>query len=355
MEFLTHSTDEQGLGESGRKGLFQRACAPIPPTAALLGALLLLTLVFFHAFGNGKNGLAAAGAAGADAGAVDTGPFASLTLEAQSAYVYDLATETVLFERYPERRMALASLAKLMTALAARRLLDQDAQMRISAHAIAAQGDDGLLVGERFRTEDVLDIMLIRSSNDAALALAEAGARILGEFPAGAAAAASTTQPHTSAGREEADSDATMPFVHFMNAEAQRLGLRETEFFNSTGLDVSEDLSGAYGSAKDVVALAAAFLREAPEQFGATRRTALSLTSIDGFLHKLKNTNDLLHDIPGLIAAKTGFTDLAGGNLLVLFDLGVQHPIAAVVLGSTEQGRFTDMLQLINATYAGRP
>src|SRR3989338_3322744 len=308
MEFLTHSTDGQGPDASGRKGLFQRACSPIPPPAALLGALLLAALVFLHAFGNGKNGLAAAGAVGADAG--DTGPFASLTLEAQSAYVYDLATETVLFERYPERRMALASLAKLMTALAAQRLLDQDAQVRISVHAISAQGDDGLLVGERFRAKDVLDIMLVRSSNDAALALAEAGARILGELPAGADAAASTTQLYTSTGTQtqKADSDATVPFIRFMNAEAQRLGLRETEFFNSTGLDVSEDLSGAYGSAKDVVALGAAFLREAPEQFSATRRTALSVASIDGFLHKLENTNDLLYDIPGLIAAKTGFS-----------------------------------------------
>jgi D-alanyl-D-alanine carboxypeptidase len=44
---------------------------------------------------------------------------------------------------------------------------------------------------------------------------------------------------------------------------------------------------------------------------------------------------------------KTGTTDLAGGNLAIVFDIGLAHPITAVVLGSSERGRFTDMRKLV--------
>ena len=46
---------------------------------------------------------------------------------------------------------------------------------------------------------------------------------------------------------------------------------------------------------------------------------------------------------------KTGLTDLAGGNLAVVFDVGLAHPVVAVVLGSTESGRFVDMQKLVDA------
>ena len=56
-----------------------------------------------------------------------------------------------------------------------------------------------------------------------------------------------------------------------------------------------------------------------------------------------------LQNIPGFIGAKTGYTDLAGGNLVAVFDIDIGHPLIAVVLGSTEEGRFTDIETLINA------
>jgi D-alanyl-D-alanine carboxypeptidase len=45
---------------------------------------------------------------------------------------------------------------------------------------------------------------------------------------------------------------------------------------------------------------------------------------------------------------KTGFTDLAGGNLAIVFDVGLAHPVVAVVLGSSEEGRFSDMQKLVD-------
>jgi len=62
------------------------------------------------------------------------------------------------------------------------------------------------------------------------------------------------------------------------------------------------------------------------------------------------NTNIFVDKIPNLIASKTGFTDLAGGNLVIAFNADINRPIIISVLGSTEEGRFTDVLQLIEAT-----
>lgn len=52
------------------------------------------------------------------------------------------------------------------------------------------------------------------------------------------------------------------------------------------------------------------------------------------------------------MASKTGLTDLAGGNLAIAFDAGLGHPIVVVVLGSTEDGRLTDVENLVDATLA---
>ncbi len=62
----------------------------------------------------------------------------------------------------------------------------------------------------------------------------------------------------------------------------------------------------------------------------------------------VKNTNEVVQNIDGLIASKTGYTDLSGGNLVVAFDAGLNHPIIVTVLGSSQEGRFSDTLKLIN-------
>jgi D-alanyl-D-alanine carboxypeptidase len=60
----------------------------------------------------------------------------------------------------------------------------------------------------------------------------------------------------------------------------------------------------------------------------------------------------MVNTIPGLLLSKTGYTDLAGGNLALVFDSGIGHPIAVVVLGSSQKARFTDGTTLVAATLA---
>ena len=63
-----------------------------------------------------------------------------------------------------------------------------------------------------------------------------------------------------------------------------------------------------------------------------------------------KNTNIDVEKIPGLLASKTGYTTLAGGNLVVAFDASIGRPIIVVVLGSSQEGRFKDVQSLVNAS-----
>ena len=70
----------------------------------------------------------------------------------------------------------------------------------------------------------------------------------------------------------------------------------------------------------------------------------------DTKIHTLENTNQTIDAIPSPLLSKTGFTDLAGGNLVVVFDAGINHPVAVVVLGSTKDERFSDVQALVQET-----
>ncbi|KKQ30337.1 MAG: hypothetical protein US45_C0047G0004 [Candidatus Nomurabacteria bacterium GW2011_GWA1_37_20] len=67
---------------------------------------------------------------------------------------------------------------------------------------------------------------------------------------------------------------------------------------------------------------------------------------------KFKNTDYLVNDLAGFMAGKTGYSDLAGGNLAIVLDKGYGHPIIIVVLGSNFEGRFRDAKNLYEAVIA---
>jgi D-alanyl-D-alanine carboxypeptidase len=63
------------------------------------------------------------------------------------------------------------------------------------------------------------------------------------------------------------------------------------------------------------------------------------------------NTNEVVEDITGILVSKTGYTDLAGGNLAVVADMGLNEPVAFVVLKSSKESRFEDILKLQEAYF----
>ena len=204
-----------------------------------------------------------------------------------------------------------------MTAVVAEENLPSYLLITIPLEAILQEGDEGFLAGEQWQINELIDAMLISSSNDAAFALAFEYDK---NFPGNG------------------------DFVSLMNRKAEELGLMQTYFMNPTGLDLSENNAGAYGSAKDIAKL---FVYAMKNHFSLIETTRLGEINLHS--RKFKNTDQIINDLAGFIAGKTGFSDLAGGNLAVIVDKGYAHPIVIVVLGSTSEARFSDVKALYQA------
>jgi D-alanyl-D-alanine carboxypeptidase len=120
-------------------------------------------------------------------------------------------------------------------------------------------------------------------------------------------------------------------------------------FANASGLDVSSTTAGAYGSAKDVALLVSHIVSYDPRLLEATSLSKGTFNSKE-ISHVGSNTDRSIDNIPNVLASKTGYTDLSGGNLVVEWNAGVDHPIVISILGSSYDGRFTDMEALVKAT-----
>jgi D-alanyl-D-alanine carboxypeptidase (penicillin-binding protein 5/6) len=252
--------------------------------------------------------------------------FQNVKITGKAAYVWDVANQRVLFKKNESDQLPLASVTKLMTALIAQELLDESESVRINDVAIRQDGNSGLSEGEVFERLTLNDLTLMSSSNDGAFALAVAAGAVLSE------------------------SDPANAFVQAMNIRAEEIGLSETYFKNPTGLDISTTEGGAYGTARDMAFLMEYIVLNEPDILTYTREIEANIYDESGVPHDAENTNYYIEDIPGLIGSKTGYTDLAGGNLVIAFDAGLNRPVIISVLGSTRQSRFTDVLTLVEET-----
>lgn len=254
--------------------------------------------------------------------------FDSLELEAKSVYVFDIVKNEVIFKKNEFVQLPLASITKLMTALTAVELVPENSRITIRKEFLSEEGDSGLLAGESWRLRDLLDFSLTVSSNDGARSLAS----VIG--------AINMNTTDYDLGRKD--------FISKMNEKAEELGLKQTYFINETGLD-NGALSGGYGSAIDVSKLMEYLIENHSEILEATKYQEIEVDSLDK-THTAVNTNFDVDQIPGLIASKTGYTSMAGGNLVIAFDASIGRPIVVVVLGSSIEGRFTDVSKLVEAS-----
>ncbi len=312
---------------------------PLPPEGTeplsqkqhIIGAVSLVGLglaAFFMVF-TYMDGLTPAATQTAAAASAPTA-YDGLSIAAKSAIVVELNTGRVLFEKNADEQLPLASLTKVPLALAVSEVLAPEMIIEISYNTGFTEGGQRLLKGEKWQVRDVLHYALVASSNESAQILAEYAEADLGKLYA------SSTPGSVALWR--------------MNDLAKSLGLSRTYFLNVSGLDVDESQSGAYGTAREVAKLFAYAATVHSEIFDGTTRGGLLLTDTAGQTTTAFNTNQALGHIPGLIMGKTGFTDLAGGNLGIVFDVGLSQPVVAIVLGSTIDGRFTDMRALVDRT-----
>ena len=248
-------------------------------------------------------------------------PFYNISLEAESAYVLDVKNNKTLFSKNGEKKLPLASLTKIMSAIVLREHFGEGHTIQIDSNALTMEGDNGLFINEKWDIGDLLSFSLITSSNDGIRAA-------------------------TKSFEETTGTD----MIRLMNEKARTLSLAKTHFLNETGLDVTPTLSGSYGTAHDVSTL----LKYAYERHGEllypTRYKERRITSLNFGEHVVKNTNNIVDKLPSVLGGKTGFTDLAGGNLAVLFEKEPGWPIIVVALGSSTEGRFSDVEKLVWAS-----
>lgn len=249
----------------------------------------------------------------------------NISLIAEAAFVLDVNSQRVLYSKSPDTVLPIASITKLMTALVAHELVTDETPIVIPREAALQESRSGLIPGERFTKQALADYAVIASSNDAAYSLATVvGAQL------------NADRPYQS-------------FVESMNIRAEELSLPTLEFRNPTGLDISPTEAGAFGSARDITFLVQYLLQEYPSVLEPTTIASTRVYNAAGDFHDAENTNRIINTIPNLLASKTGYTDLAGGNLTIAFDAGFNRPIIITVLGSTFQGRFRDIETLVAA------
>ena len=251
-----------------------------------------------------------------------------VSIRASAAYVWDVRAQRALYKKNESEPLPIASITKLMTALVTHELITDSANVALTSSAVRQDGNSGLMPGEVLTIQELNELALVSSSNDAAFALANAAGALLG------------------------DRNPTQQFTAAMNIRADELGLDSMRFDSTTGLDINSSTPGAIGSAKDISFLVEHIIETYPEVVSITTEPTTRVYNSAGYFHDAENTNPIVQAIPNLIASKTGYTDLAGGNLTVAFDLGLNRPIIVTVLGSTRDQRFTDVLTLIEAVQA---
>jgi len=214
------------------------------------------------------------------AGAAHDDPFPAVA----PSYLLTIDGETVWAHR-PERRLAPASLTKIMTALLVLEREPLDRVVTVSSGAAAESGARiGLRRGDRMTVGDLLAATLIFSANDACRALAD----------------------HVGGDRER--------FVTLMNARAGKLGLKATRFSNPCGHDHPRH----YSSAQDLAVLAETALENEIFRDLVSRRQQ-QIRTVDGKRRfDLRTSNHLLGRYPGTAGVKTGRTPDAGACLIAL-------------------------------------
>ena len=247
----------------------------------------------------------------------------SVDMQAKAGYARDIQTGEVIYAMNASAQLPLASLTKLMTVYTAMQTLAYDDEITITRDMLEPEGN-GIAEGEVWTAIDLSDYTLLSSVNDGARALAvSASAKAGGDYGA---------------------------FIARMNENERTIGLVQTYFANETGLDISETVGASYGSAEDIALLLEHMYKTTPRLLESTPRHSAVFTAQTGQTHNAKNTSSLIGGLGGAIGSKTGFTDIAGGNLGILFEPIPGRPVSAVVLGSTREGRDEDMKALTEAT-----
>jgi len=201
-------------------------------------------------------------------------------VSARAYIVVNTDTNEVLAALQPDKRMAMASTTKLMTAIVTMQNARLSDVATVPAAAVDAGGSSaGLVAGERLPVRDLMTGLMIGSGNDAAITLA------------------------SNVGGSVAN------FVAMMNSEAVTLGLTNTHFANPHGLDAP----GHYSTVRDLVTMGSYARDHYPFIRNTVRNRTVRIPGPNGVgTRRLESENDLLGIDAEADGVKTGHTDDAG-------------------------------------------
>ena len=237
-------------------------------------------------------------------------------LAAKSWLLIESGSGQELASQAVDERLEPASLTKLMTGYLTFAALKQgtikiDQMIPVSERAWKAQGSRMFIqVNTQVKVEDLIKGMTVQSGNDACVALAEA-----------------------IAGSED-------NFAQMMNREAQRLGMKATNFRNAAGMPDPQH----YTTARDLATLAGALIRDFPEDYA-------KYYSLKEFRYNnitQPNRNRLLWLDPTVDGAKTGHTDAAGYCLISSSKRGPRRLLSVVLGAASDNVRTQESLKLLN-------
>ena len=242
--------------------------------------------------------------------------FADVVIQGNAFVVYDLVNHEVIAAKNETATLPLASLTKVMVAVSSMLHHSEKDTIVILPKSIEDGYDLGLSKNQSWSLAELLKYTLIFSSNDGAEAIAD-----------------------NFGGKET--------FIAQMNTDARSLGLNFT-FTDPAGRDLNGKIGGS-GNAVDAAKLFGIARERIPQILDATTKKRQTLIASNGRISGIPNTNQEIENLPGALGSKTGYTDLAGGNLGIIVDITIGRPIAIIVLGSTRQGRFKDVSVLYKA------
>lgn len=242
-------------------------------------------------------------------------------LWSHSAIVIDADSGKILYEKDAKKKVPIASLTKVVTALVLdEKIYDWNQDVKISQKAAFAGGAGiSLKWDEIIKADDLLKAMLMNSDNSAAIALAE----------------------HVSG--------STTEFAKLMDQKAKELGALNSHFEEPSGLEDEKSYSSAYDFAK----ISQALLKKERLVKIMQTKGPIEVNSCDGLLvHRVGNTNIFLKNdriAPSVIAAKTGFTYNAGYCLMTSFwDKAQKRRVVGVILNSGEEMRWEEMKEVLD-------
>ena len=237
-------------------------------------------------------------------------------VDSRIALIYDRASGKILYEKNGNKQTPMASTTKIMTAIVVLENANLKDVVTIDSKAAGIGGSRlGLKKNDKITVNDLLYGLMLRSGNDAAVALAN--------YVGGSVES----------------------FAQMMNEKAKEMGLTNSHFIVPHGLDND----GHYTTAYELAKMADYALKiDKFKQIVGTQNTTIY---INGYAKAINNTNKLLGSVSGVYGVKTGFTNGAGRCLVTACKRDDLDIVTVIIGADTTKQRTADTIKLINYAY----